>query len=268
MIRICEFRALLDIEAAVRQHVELKRKGKTMTGLCPFHSEKTPSFKVSTERQRFKCFGCGAHGDVIDFYQKLLGLSLMDACAQLANEQGIDLDGVTTTVTERGRKLLQLAKSEAPAFDAWITCRLDHINRQIEGLWVTGDVRREMARHVEKLASGGIISPEDTETMRDAWFAQIAMTRSIEAEIERLEREAANVELRTPEEVSRFLRVFYSDPALRVGLEQVTESKKLAEHVPMEKFIESYEASERGFVRADTTPDGPEGPSEGDRVDA
>lgn len=67
--------------------VELKRSGTRHVGLCPFHDEKTPSFYVFNDN-RFKCFGCGQSGDVIDFVQKHYGLSFTDALRHLGIEQG------------------------------------------------------------------------------------------------------------------------------------------------------------------------------------
>ncbi|MCC6347905.1 MAG: hypothetical protein IT388_12015 [Nitrospirales bacterium] len=72
----------------IGQHVDLKRAGANYKGLCPFHSEKTPSFIVNPSRQRYHCFGCGADGDVIDFVQRLKSLSFKEALRYLGIEQG------------------------------------------------------------------------------------------------------------------------------------------------------------------------------------
>jgi DNA primase len=55
------------VEVLERESVELKRRGKDLWGCCPLHKERTPSFKVNVERQKFYCFGCHRYGDVIDF---------------------------------------------------------------------------------------------------------------------------------------------------------------------------------------------------------
>ena len=60
-----------DIESVISSYVTLKPAGSNMLGLCPFHSEKTPSFTVFKSRQNFHCFGCGAGGDVITFIMKM-----------------------------------------------------------------------------------------------------------------------------------------------------------------------------------------------------
>lgn len=69
-----------------REGLKLKGRGKTYTGLCPFHSEKTPSFVVNTEKNRFNCYGCDEHGDAVDFVQKLHGFTFPDALSYLGIE--------------------------------------------------------------------------------------------------------------------------------------------------------------------------------------
>ena len=70
-----ELRMRCDIENVISQYVVLKKNGRSLKGLCPFHSEKTPSFNVSSDKQLFYCFGCGAGGDVITFIMKAENLS-------------------------------------------------------------------------------------------------------------------------------------------------------------------------------------------------
>ena len=65
-----ELKQRCDIEQIISAYVPLKRTGRTYKGLCPFHSEKTPSFVVYPESQSFYCFGCGAGGDVITFIRR------------------------------------------------------------------------------------------------------------------------------------------------------------------------------------------------------
>jgi hypothetical protein len=71
------------VEAIQREGIPLKRKGRLWWALCPLHTEKTPSFCVDTDRQRFKCFGCGEGGDSIDFVMKMRGLSFRESCDYL-----------------------------------------------------------------------------------------------------------------------------------------------------------------------------------------
>ncbi len=78
-----------DIVETIGQYVSLKKSGRNYLGLCPFHSEKTPSFSVSPDKQIYHCFGCGAGGDVIRFLMDTEGYDFKEAVIQLANDAGI-----------------------------------------------------------------------------------------------------------------------------------------------------------------------------------
>ena len=80
-----------DIVELIGQTVALKRRGRSFTGLCPFHQEKTPSFHVDPAKQYFYCFGCKAGGNAIDFVIKRDRVEFIDALRQLAERAGIDL---------------------------------------------------------------------------------------------------------------------------------------------------------------------------------
>jgi len=71
------------IEVVEQSGVHLRRAGREFAGLCPFHSEKTPSFYLNDEKGKFYCFGCGEHGDVFDFVMKKLGVDFKAARAHL-----------------------------------------------------------------------------------------------------------------------------------------------------------------------------------------
>ena len=81
-----------NIVDVIGKEVKLKREGVNYSGLCPFHGEKTPSFKVSEQKQFFKCFGCGESGDVIAFVMKYYHLDFMEAVKKLADEYSIAID--------------------------------------------------------------------------------------------------------------------------------------------------------------------------------
>jgi DNA primase len=81
----------LDIVQVVGEYVRLKKAGSRWVGLCPFHNEKTPSFGVSATHQGYKCFGCGAGGDLIKFVMEMDGLTFWEACKQLAERYGVPL---------------------------------------------------------------------------------------------------------------------------------------------------------------------------------
>ncbi|HHZ20031.1 MAG TPA: DNA primase [Firmicutes bacterium] len=78
-----------DIASVVAEYVTLKKSGKTLSGLCPFHHEKTPSFTVSPDKQLFYCFGCGAGGDVFTFVMRMENLTFPQAARWLAERAQI-----------------------------------------------------------------------------------------------------------------------------------------------------------------------------------
>ena len=78
-----------DIESVISAYVNIKRRGRNLVGLCPFHGEKTPSFTVYPETASFYCFGCGAGGDAITFIKKIENLDYLDAVKFLADRAGM-----------------------------------------------------------------------------------------------------------------------------------------------------------------------------------
>lgn len=86
---IDELKLNINIVDVVGREVHLKKAGANYKGLCPFHSEKTPSFMVNEEKQIFNCFGCGEKGDVIRFVQRFFNLDFLDAVDKLCEENGI-----------------------------------------------------------------------------------------------------------------------------------------------------------------------------------
>ena len=91
------------VSEVVRKSVDLKKRGNEFTGLCPFHNEKTPSFHVNDEKEFYHCFGCGAHGDVIDF---------------VANHEGVDLSVAVHMLT--GGDSVVLSERDREERRAWL----------------------------------------------------------------------------------------------------------------------------------------------------
>lgn len=86
-----ELKMRCDITEIASSYVSLKRRGRNMVGLCPFHGEKTPSFNIYTENGSFYCFGCGAGGDVITFIMKIENLDYIEAVKFLAQRAGMEM---------------------------------------------------------------------------------------------------------------------------------------------------------------------------------
>ena len=90
-----------DIVAVVSDHTTLKRSGRSFKGLCPFHTEKTPSFSVAPDGNVFHCFGCGASGDIYDFLMRVEGLGFPEAVEAVARRTGYTLRYEELSARER-----------------------------------------------------------------------------------------------------------------------------------------------------------------------
>jgi len=89
--QIEEIKERIDIVQLIEKYVKLKQTGKNFSGLCPFHKEKTPSFIVSSDIQRYKCFGCGRSGDIFNFVQDIENIDFVEALEKLAKTAGVEL---------------------------------------------------------------------------------------------------------------------------------------------------------------------------------
>jgi DNA primase len=101
--KILEIKNAADIVELVSEVVQLKKAGKNFVGLCPFHTEKTPSFTVSPEKQIFYCFGCGAGGNIFSFLMKNDGLAFPEAARSLARRYGVDIPRRSLTPEQKKR---------------------------------------------------------------------------------------------------------------------------------------------------------------------
>lgn len=115
-----QLRANIDIESVISPYVNLRRRGKNLVGLCPFHNEKTPSFTVYPENGSFYCFGCGVGGDVITFVRRMENLDYMEAVKQLADRAGMALpeDGYDDTLAKKRTAVLAANRAAAKFFHA------------------------------------------------------------------------------------------------------------------------------------------------------
>jgi DNA primase len=97
----------VDIVDVVGRHVQLKKGGANLTGLCPFHAEKSPSFTVSPTKQFYHCFGCGASGDAIRFLTEYSGMTFVDAVKDLAQQVGMAVPEEESSPAEREQAAAQ-----------------------------------------------------------------------------------------------------------------------------------------------------------------
>ncbi len=106
MSQVNEIKDAVNIVDVIGERIDLKRSGANYKALCPFHSETTPSFFVNPQIQRYKCFGCGASGDVIEFLEQYEGMTFLEALQTLADRAGIELEHYAKSKDDEIRETL------------------------------------------------------------------------------------------------------------------------------------------------------------------
>jgi DNA primase len=116
--KIEEIRHATSIVDVISEHVQLRKRGKNYVGLCPFHSEKTPSFTVSEEKQIFHCFGCHIGGNVFKFLTEYQKISFVEAVQELAEQLGItiEVDQVDYSEQQSEQEILYDINTEAAKY--------------------------------------------------------------------------------------------------------------------------------------------------------
>jgi DNA primase len=191
-----ELRARTPLGALVGRRVRLTRAGRELKGLCPFHTEKTPSFHVVEDKGFFHCFGCGAHGDAIGFVMRCENLGFMEAVERLAGEAGLTVPRANpeaAAAAERAAGLSAIAEAAAAAFlrrlhlpEGWPA--LDYLRRRgltdetirLFGLGWSGEGRGAIAADlrgqgvtVEQLVAVGLMKQEDDRPPVDLFFNRV-----------------------------------------------------------------------------------------------
>ena len=121
-----------DMVDVAQSYVQLRRRGRTYTGLCPFHSEKTPSFVVYPETQSFYCFGCGAGGDVITFIKKINNVDYVEAVKTLAARAGM---AMTEEDDKAGRLRSRIVSINKDAARFFVQCLQSEEGRAARRYW-------------------------------------------------------------------------------------------------------------------------------------
>jgi DNA primase len=135
-----------DIVEVVSRHVQLKRRGRNYSGLCPFHQDRSPSFTVAPDKQIFHCFGCNTGGDVFKFLMLKENLTFMEAVRQLANQAGILLPVTDSPAEqEKQQKLNRLRQINGLARDFYCEVLKKHevadpARRYLAGRGITQEV--------------------------------------------------------------------------------------------------------------------------------
>ncbi len=119
---LSEIKYKMDIESVISPYVNLKRRGKNLLGLCPFHGEKTPSFTVYPETSSFYCFGCGAGGDIFTFVKLAENLDYIEAVKKLADQAGVTLpdSGYDDSMAKLKTKIYAINRETARFFHSYL----------------------------------------------------------------------------------------------------------------------------------------------------
>jgi DNA primase len=192
-----EIRRRTDLVALVGRRVKLVRKGRVMWGCCPFHQEKSPSFKVENERRLYKCFGCGKGGDAFKWLTETEGLSFPEAVEKLAGEVGVELPKWSPEDEAREQKrkslydIVELAAKfyEAQLFEVGGREARDYLKgRGLDGVAAkqfrlgyapggNGALTKHLTEHnvtQDDIIAAGLARPaEDSRPMRDFFFNRV-----------------------------------------------------------------------------------------------
>ncbi len=178
-----------DIVDVVSEHLSLSRKGKEMVGLCPFHDDKSPSLNVSPAKQIFKCFACGAGGDVVKFVQMRESLSFPQALERLAKRAGI-------VIKQFERRSEQHDKTVADKQ------KIEKLNGWALRFWQTNLKNTDLGKSAREYIAKRKISSESAEKWQlgfapDAWDALLKGARK--AGFSEADLEAAGLVAKSPQ---------------------------------------------------------------------
>lgn len=187
----------VDLVELLSSHIELKRSGSSFKGLCPFHDEKSPSFIVHKGDSHYHCFGCGAHGDAIQFLMQHLKLNFAEAVENLAERFQVKLETVEGTFENKGPNKAKLKEALDVAAHFYHFCLLhtDEGHQALQYLYSRGidlefiyqfkiglapkssgifrQVMKKKGFFDEVLQDAGLLSQSQTGGLRDFFFDRI-----------------------------------------------------------------------------------------------
>jgi DNA primase len=142
----------------VGESVKLQRRGRSFTGLCPFHKEKTPSFHVNAERGFYHCFGCHASGDAIKYVQETEGVDFVEAVRSLAERAGIDI--IENESDAERKQQLEQRRKQQELYDIGDRAA-EYFERMLREHPLSEHARAELARR-------GLVPSSPTDAIADA----------------------------------------------------------------------------------------------------
>jgi DNA primase catalytic core len=188
-----QVRAGVDVVDLISNYVTLKKAGRTYKALCPFHSEKTPSFVVFPGTGRWHCFGCGEGGDVFTFVMKVENLTFSEALRRLADRIGVVVTSQRENVEQReANKRLYAANEAAAVYFHDVLLNSPHARRYVASRGITDetlrgfllglapDANEAMMRHLlgqdftrEELLAAGLLYEPENGPLRDRYHGRV-----------------------------------------------------------------------------------------------
>lgn len=162
-----ELKHRFTLSDVVGRTVKLVRRGREHTGLCPFHNEKTPSFTVNDQKGFYHCFGCGAHGSVIDFVMNTQGMTFPETIEVLAGEVGMEVPKPSREQVERDKARASL-NEVMEAVSSWYQTQLKGQIGANAYNYIKG--RGLSDKTIEKFALG--YAPSSRSSLKDAMMAR------------------------------------------------------------------------------------------------
>jgi DNA primase len=265
-----EIKAKLSIEQVVGERVDLKRSGTALKGLCPFHSEKTPSFFVFPSSGNYKCFGCGQGGDIFTFLQTSEKLEFREVLQQLAQRAGVELPDERERIkqVEEHARLFQANEAAVEFFrdqlkgpagkpaQAYFYKRMISVPLQVTfGLGYAPDSRRALRDALnqrgftdeELVAAGLLFAPDDGGQARDRFHGRVMIPiRDVRGRVTgfggRLIVDGEPKYMNSPQ-----TEIFDKSRSL-FAIEQAQESIKSGRRaVVVEGYLDAIRAHEAGF---------------------
>ncbi len=163
------------LSEVIGRSLTLRKAGREFHALCPFHNEKTPSFTINDEKAFYHCFGCGAHGDVINFVKEHEGLSWNQAIEKLANEAGIEVPRISQEMRvklEQNETLYSVLEKAC----AWFTQKLRQTSGENAKLYLQGRGVSEETAAAFRLG----FAPDGREALKSAMLTQGISLRHLE----------------------------------------------------------------------------------------
>lgn len=168
-----EIKSRLDIAEVIQGYLKLNKAGSNWKGLCPFHSEKTPSFMVTPSRQMWHCFGCGEGGDVFSFVQKIEGLEFADALRMLAEKAGVKLQKQDPQIQSQRKGSYEICELATKFFERQLLSK----SGQLAGEYLKS--RGVLKESVENFRIGW--APDTWQSLRDFLRSENYSDREIES---------------------------------------------------------------------------------------